>query len=395
MSEGKLLAGRRALYGYVWNDPIEKAYYVINEEHGKIVVRIFRMALSGMSLRKIAFTLTEEGIPTPDGKTLWRYQSVRNILTNPFYIGRAIAYRTKTEFVAGEGNHTTFRPPEEWVEVPDAVPALIDEETFYAVQDQLVRNKKNSPRNNPHPEDTLLRCGMAICGSCGHNLGVDRGRSRNKPRIRYRCPRAHAGYDECPGAPDITAAILDAFVWKEAIRIIRNPGELQENLDKQKTEDPTKDELTVIDNVLMDTATRIRNITETIETTPPSEGRMLLLQRLDELGEKKKSFEEKRDIVLRQKINWADEQIALDEFKAWCAEKRDVLTTGEVSYAEKRNALERLGVIVTVYPSTVKDRIQIDTHPSGLRPSLGWKLFPSTYSRQRFLAPLQQTLVRC
>jgi site-specific DNA recombinase len=391
VSEGKLLAGRKALYGYKWNDDQEKAYYVIHEEHSKIVVRIFCLAKNGMSLRSIAFTLTREGIPTPDGKELWRYQTVNNILSNPFYIGKAAAYKTKTEFIPGEGERTTFRTEDEWVALPQGtVPPLIDEETFYAVQSQLELNKKNSPRNNPHPEDTLLRCGMAICGTCGHNLGVDRSPSRGKTRIRYRCPRAHKGYGECNGAPDIAASLLDSLVWKEAINFIRNPSAIEENLAKQRTSDPTKDELAVIDGLLDDVISRIRNITETIELTPPSDGRDLLLLRLDELATKKKGFEDKRDLVLREKINWADEQLALDDFKRWCVSVRGKLDNPDYSptYEEKRNALERLGMLVSVFPTDHKPRVQFQTKPTGLRPSLGGQLLPASHATKRLPAPL-------
>jgi hypothetical protein len=51
--------------------------------------------------------------------------------------------------------------------------------------------------------------------------------------------------------------------------------------------------------LLQEVIGRIRNITETIETTPPSDGRDLLLLRLDELAAKKKGLEEKRDLLLR------------------------------------------------------------------------------------------------
>jgi site-specific DNA recombinase len=393
VDEGRLLPGRKALYGYKWMDIIltdedgketivPKAYYVIHEEHGKIVVRIFRMARDGMSLRSIAFSLTSESIPTPDGKKLWRYQSVSNILRNPYYIGKAAVYKTKSEFIPGEGQRKTCRTEDEWVYLPEGtVPALIDEETFYAVQMQLELNKKNSPRNNPHPQDTLLRCGMAVCGTCGHNLGVDRGPSRGKTRVRYRCPRAHKGYGECNAAPDIAASILDSLVWKEAVTFIRNPSKLEENLAKQKTSDPTKDELAVIDNLLADVISRIKNITSTIEITPPSDGRDLLLLRLDELATAKKDFENKRDLILREKINWADEQSALDDFKEWCSTVRGKFDNPDYTptYDEKRNALERLGLLVYVYPPTHKPRIQVKTRPSGLRPSLGWKFLPTTY----------------
>src|SRR5258708_36582032 len=102
---------------------------------------------------------------------------------------------------------------------------------------------------------------MAVCGSCGHNLTVDRGVYRGKTRIRYRCPKAHKGYGECKAAPDIAASLLDSLVWKEAVMFMRNPHSLEENLAQQKTTDPTKDELLVIDGLLHEVIRRIRDIT--------------------------------------------------------------------------------------------------------------------------------------
>ncbi len=163
--------------------------------------------------------------------------------------------------------------------------------------------------------------------------------------------------------------------------LIRNPSKLEENLAKQKTNDPTKDELAVIDKLLEDVIVRIKNITSTIELTPPSDGRDVLLLRLDELATKKKGFEDKRDLLLREKINWADEQLALDDFKKWCCSVRGKFDNPDYTptYEEKRNALERLGLIVFVFPATHRPRIQLMTRPTNLRPSLGWEFLSASH----------------
>lgn len=393
VKEGSLLVGRRPLYGYKWQDIIvpgnagrerfiPKAYYVIFEEQAVIVVRIFRLAKEGVSLRKIAFQLTQDGIPTPEGKSLWRYQSVRNILTNRSYIGRAAAYKTKTQFIPGQGQRTIFRPEDEWVEIPGVCPAIIDEETFNSVQKQLVWNKLNSPRNNPAPQENLLRCGMAVCGYCGHNLSVDRGKYRGKTRVRYRCPRARKGYGECSGNPSIEGPVLEGAVWNEALAIIRDPSVLDIELEKQKTADPTKDEIAALDRLLIDVVERIKNLTETIETTTSPDARELLTLRLAELAEKKKSFEEKRDGLVREKINWLDVQQALLDFKKWCIKIRPTLDCADrqPTHEEKRNALERLGITAYVYISGHKPRVRIEKRPAELRPGLGGQLFPSAHT---------------
>ena len=54
----------KAMYGYKMH-PTEKNKIVIDEKVAPVVRRIFAMALDGMSCRKIAATLNEEGVPTP------------------------------------------------------------------------------------------------------------------------------------------------------------------------------------------------------------------------------------------------------------------------------------------------------------------------------------------
>lgn len=61
--KGQFIGGK-PMYGYKMH-PTEKNEIVIDEEVAPVVRRIFAMALDGMSCRKIAATLNEEGVPTP------------------------------------------------------------------------------------------------------------------------------------------------------------------------------------------------------------------------------------------------------------------------------------------------------------------------------------------
>ena len=61
--KGQFIGGK-PVYGYQMH-PSEKNRIVIDEEAAPTVRRIFNMALDGMSCRKIATTLNEEGVPTP------------------------------------------------------------------------------------------------------------------------------------------------------------------------------------------------------------------------------------------------------------------------------------------------------------------------------------------
>jgi site-specific DNA recombinase len=96
------------------------------------------------------------------------------ILKNPAYIGKTYAFTTYP-------GKTVRKPQNEWIEIPDATPALITEEMFQAAQRQLQLNYQRAKRNTK--QQYLLRshvycrqCGRAYCGH------VDRT-TRN-----YRCP---------------------------------------------------------------------------------------------------------------------------------------------------------------------------------------------------------------
>ena len=61
--KGQFIGGK-PMYGYKMH-PTEKNEIVIDEEVAPVVRRIFAMALDGMSCRKIAATLNEEGMAPP------------------------------------------------------------------------------------------------------------------------------------------------------------------------------------------------------------------------------------------------------------------------------------------------------------------------------------------
>ena len=68
--KGQFIGGK-PVYGYKMH-PTEKNKIVIDEAVAPIVRRIFAMALAGMSCRRIAMVLNEEGIPTPATYCGWQ-----------------------------------------------------------------------------------------------------------------------------------------------------------------------------------------------------------------------------------------------------------------------------------------------------------------------------------
>ena len=124
-----------------------------------LVVRsMFTRFSAGDSLRGITVWLTEQGVQTRFGKP-WGPTSVRRILTNPRYAGRAI-YCGKTTGKAGQWD------------------AIVGEAAFDAVQARLTDPRRIT--NRVGTDRKHLGSGIYLCGVCGGPLCTHSGG-------RYRC----------------------------------------------------------------------------------------------------------------------------------------------------------------------------------------------------------------
>ncbi len=136
-------------------------------EHEAAVVRqIFERFHAGDSLRGIAAWLEELGVPTRSGRP-WNPSSVRTVLTNPRYAGRAI-YRGQVNGHAGT-----------W-------PPLVEEWLFDMVQDRLSdpRRRKQVGTDRKH-----LGSGLYLCGVCDRPVRAHTSvPSGQESQLRYRCP---------------------------------------------------------------------------------------------------------------------------------------------------------------------------------------------------------------
>ena len=71
-------------FGY-WLDGQETP--IIHEQYGPIVQMLFQSYAEGMSLTALAKELIRQSIPNQKGKPAWSHSCIRNILTNPVYLG--------------------------------------------------------------------------------------------------------------------------------------------------------------------------------------------------------------------------------------------------------------------------------------------------------------------
>ena len=141
------------------------------------------MFMGGKSTALIAKHLTEQGIPTPGGKTEWQASTVRNILTNEKYKGDALLQKTFTiDYLSKKMKTNTGEIPQYYIEGNHE--AIISPEEFDLVQAELERRKKYGRTIST----TSIFSSRIICSECGCFYGQKVWHSNDKyRRLVWRC----------------------------------------------------------------------------------------------------------------------------------------------------------------------------------------------------------------
>ena len=189
--KGQFIGGK-PMYGYKMH-PTEKNKIVIDEKAAPVVQRIFSLALSGMSCRKIATTLNEEGVPTPATYAnlsvarpgpysgLWSSERIADMLKNETYIGNMVQGRMVK--ISYKSKKCLRQSPENWVVVEGTHEPIIDPETFQKVQ--MLVNSRKYTRSRTY--DFLLK-GLIFCHECGYPMAVlNRKNAAGEDRLYFVC----------------------------------------------------------------------------------------------------------------------------------------------------------------------------------------------------------------
>lgn len=156
------------------------------EDEARIIRLIFRLFLLGDLPTVIARKLSNAGIPTPSGLSIWTH---RTIVRNEKYYGAALLQKKFTvDFLQKKMKVNEGEVPQYYVE--HSHEAIIDPEEWEKVQLELAR-RKTSPRrtycNGPF-------AGKIICGDCGGVFGSKVWHSNSKyRRVIWRCNAKYNG----------------------------------------------------------------------------------------------------------------------------------------------------------------------------------------------------------
>lgn len=355
---GKPIIGPKPPYGVRWD---EDAGRFVEDPHEADVVRfIFRRAAEGASLYQIAAELTERGIPTPMGKAIWKTSTVRYLLRDERYTGKAYAYLYKTERRAN-GKYYRTAVPDDWrVELPAGVmPQIVPHDLFEAVQARLEANQREARRSAKEPERFLLRGGVARCGKCGRPLHALLRRVNGRVYPYYRCSgRGEPRFQRC-STVNMRQEKLDAMVW-DAVRDAVLDERVVEFVRQQFLEafDEHEDDLSAVERTLAaaceEEDTLVRNLA--LIRDPGVAARVA--EELERVHQRRLQLEAERQELIAQR----------DRRKAW---QERVMTTVEwlrtlrarldaIDVPTRRELLRALGVQVTLHPKDHEPRVVIE-----------------------------------
>ena len=199
----------------------EDGAIVVDQDEAKTVRYIFQQALIGKSPYHIAKDLTEQGIPSPSGKSRWNATTIKRMLRNEKYKGDALLQKTYTiDFLTKKKNINRGELPQYYVE--NNHEAIVDRETFDAVQQVLdAKGKKSS---------TSIFSSKLVCGDCGHFFGSKVWHSTSKyRRVIYRCNEKYNGENRC-ATPHVTEKEIKQWFVLAVNQVIENKDEIIDNI---------------------------------------------------------------------------------------------------------------------------------------------------------------------
>lgn len=267
--KGQFIGGK-PMYGYKMH-PTEKNKIIIDEEVAPIVRRIFALALDGMSCRKIATLLNEEGVPTPATYCgwkvgnpgpytgLWSSERISDMLQNETYIGNMVQGRMVK--ISYKSKKCLRQPRENWVIVENTHEPLIDKETFQKVR-MLVDSRKHT-RSRTY--DFLLK-GLIFCHECGYPLAtLNRKNAAGEERLFFVCRTyqrfTKAGVCTCHSIKEQT--VTDAVIAKvrEICKAYLNPDELismaQHAVEEAQKQDGAEAEIQLVQSKIENMTTNL------------------------------------------------------------------------------------------------------------------------------------------
>ena len=230
--EGKVQVNHTRFLGYTKN---EEGKLIIVEKEAKVVRRIFREYLEGLSLRDLVNVLEKDGIKNGAGNLKWHTSNIKGILKNEKYIGDALLQKTITiDFINRVRIKNDGTEPQYYVK-DDHAP-IIPRDIFIQVQEEMIRRAnlvsgENGKRKRVYSSKYALS-GLCICSKCKDIYRRIIWNNRGVHSVVWRCcTRIKQGAKGCD-ASTVRETELQSATVKAINMILQTPDDILEKLMK-------------------------------------------------------------------------------------------------------------------------------------------------------------------
>ena len=249
-----------APYGYRYVSKQEGAgvaRYDVFLEEARIVRQVFTwVGQERLSLGEVCRRLIGQEIRTRTGKSRWDRSTIYGILKNPAYKGTAFfgkrrvgARLPRLRSRRGQPEHggrsySLYNCAEQGISIE--VPAIVSEELFASVAEQLVENRERA-RCSVHGARYLLQ-GLTVCAGCGFAYCGETVIHKKGKKVQWQC-----AYYRCAGGRRVKGDVgtrvcrnrnvrtnqLESAVWEDVCTLLRAPERVATEYNRRLT-DPSE-----------------------------------------------------------------------------------------------------------------------------------------------------------
>ena len=194
-------------YGYMKDPDNPKKHWIIDDEAAAVVRQIFAWCMEGYGPSQIAHKLKDAKVDcptvhwakmgrnapakTPDDPYDWAPRTISGILERQEYLGHMVNFRTHRQ--SYKSKKKIENPQSEWKIFENTHDAIVDEETFYRVQ-ELRKNKRRPARTGK----SNMFSGVVRCADCGEKLYYCTSNSFESRQDHFVCSTSRKkGKDVC------------------------------------------------------------------------------------------------------------------------------------------------------------------------------------------------------
>lgn len=360
---GNWCGGRVLGYDLVPNNSPEeekkgKNKLEINEKEAEIVRFIFNEYSKGKGYKAITNKMNKLGYKTKKGNN-FSVGSIRDILTNPVYIGE-IRYNVRQNWSEKRRRNINPNP----IRVKGKHEAIIDRELWDKVQ-LILESKKGKPSRIYDGEYPLT--GILRCPKCGAGMVISRTTNTladgTKKRIAYYCCGnwKNKGTSVC-NSNTIRVDKANEYVFKKIEELVSNEAMIKavvKNINKERKDKvkPAKRLLGDIDKELEKLDKRKRKIFEAYEDEIITKEEFQI--RKDELNEKIRNLEEEKKPLLNTISEDVSEEIPYEFIKDILKNFSKVLNSS-VSREQQKKLLHMIISEITMNESREIDSIKLN-----------------------------------